>query len=232
MEFSHLHDWTLDRSAAVTLQRELAERLILEDRLPTLLTTVAGVDVSCRFRSRLFHAAVVLFSYPQLHLLETATASLEVDFPYIPGLLSFRELPVVLRALHQLTAAPDLLLVDGQGIAHPRRLGLASHLGLWLERPTIGCAKSRLYGEHDEVGKEKGAQTALLDNSGVEIGALLRSRSGIKPLYISPGHRVSVPTATEIALSCCGKYRLPEPIRAAHTASNRQRLSVEGNSLE
>lgn len=227
MDFSCLHGWDLERSAAVELQRELAQRLVLFDRLPQPLTTVAGVDVSCRFRSRLFHAAIVLFSYPRLELLETTTASLEIDFPYIPGLLSFRELPVILRAAQKLTQVPDLLLVDGQGIAHPRRLGLASHLGLWLERPTLGCAKSRLYGEHGEVGVEKGAQTPLLDSSGLEIGSLLRTRSRVKPLYVSPGHRIGIATATQLALCCCRKYRLPEPIRAAHAACNRQRVKVE-----
>lgn len=230
MEFPCLHGWDLDRTDAVELQRELAQRLVLHDRLPQPLTTVAGVDVSCRFRSTLFHAAIVLFRYPQLELLEIATASLEVDFPYIPGLLSFRELPVILRAARELTQVPDLLLVDGQGIAHPRRLGLASHLGLWLDRPTLGCAKSRLYGEHGEVGEEKGAQTPLRDSSGREIGTLLRSRSRVKPLYISPGHRIGVATAAQLTLSCCRKYRLPEPIRAAHDACNRQRLSVETGS--
>jgi len=227
MKFSHLHDWTLERSAAIELQRQLAGQLVLQDQLPNRLTTVAGVDVSCRLRSRLFHAAMVLLSYPQLQLLETATASLEVDFPYIPGLLSFRELPVVLEAAKKLSQPPDLLLVDGQGLAHPRRLGLACHLGLWLDLPSIGCAKSRLYGEHAEVAEEKGARTALRDNSGQPIGELLRSRSRIKPLYISPGHRISIATATELVLSCCGKYRLPEPIRAAHLACNRQRVKVE-----
>ncbi len=230
MDFPCLHDWELDRHAAIELQRELAKRLVPVDSLPRPIVTVAGVDVSCRFRSRLFHAAIVLFSYPQLELLETATASLEIDFPYIPGLLSFRELPVILRAAQTLKRTPDLLLVDGQGIAHPRRFGLASHLGLWLDRPTLGCAKSRLYGEHDEVGEEKGAQTPLRDSSGDVIGALLRSRQGVKPLYISPGHRLGVATATQLALSCCRNYRLPEPIRAAHAACNRQRLKVETGS--
>lgn len=227
MNINHLHDWTLDRGAAVALQRQLAQRLILSDRLPEPLTTVAGVDVSCRLHSRLFHAAVVLLSYPELKLLETATASLEIDFPYIPGLLSFRELPVVLQALEKLFRTPDLLLVDGQGIAHPRGLGLASHLGLWLDLPTIGCAKSRLYGDHGEVGENKGDRTALLDNAGEQIGILLRSRGRVKPLYVSPGHKVSVARAAELVLSCCDKYRLPEPIRAAHAACNQQRIQFE-----
>ena len=227
MEFPQLHEWTLDRSAAVDLQRQLAQQLVLQDHLPEQVKTVAGVDVSCRFRSRLFHAAVVLLSYPQLEALETVTATLAVDFPYIPGLLSFRELPVVLQALKKLSQPPDLLLVDGQGIAHPRRLGLASHIGLWLDLPTIGCAKSRLYGVHGEISDKKGARTALLDNDARQIGHLLRSRARTKPLYISPGHLVSVETASEFVLSCCGKYRLPEPIRAAHRASNQRRLLVE-----
>lgn len=231
MKFPHLHDWTMDRKAALELQRTLALRVVCEDRLPKNLATVAGVDVSCRFHSRVLHAAVVLLSYPELQPLETATATLEVDFPYIPGLLSFRELPVVLQAMKKLSQVPELLLVDGQGIAHPRGLGLASHLGLWLDLPTIGCAKSRLYGSHAEVGEQKGEYTALLDNSGAQIGNLLRSRKRIKPIYISPGHLISVRSATELVLSCCGKYRLPEPIRAAHVASNRKRLLVETGAV-
>ncbi|WP_303723000.1 deoxyribonuclease V [Malonomonas rubra] len=227
MKFAHLHDWTHDSAAAIELQRELTRQVVCEDRLPEKLSTIAGVDVSCRFRSRLFHAAVVLLSYPDFRPLETVTASLEVDFPYIPGLLSFRELPVVLLALEKLQQLPDLLLVDGQGIAHPRRLGLAAHLGLWLDLPTIGCAKTRLYGEHFTVGENKGDFSRLFDKKGNPIGTVLRSRNGVKPLYISPGHLISVERATALALSCCGRYRLPEPIRAAHAASNRQRLMVE-----
>jgi deoxyribonuclease V len=170
---------------------------------------------------------VVVHSFPSLQPQAIATASLEVDFPYIPGLLSFRELPVILQALEKLPQSPDLLLVDGQGIAHPRGLGLASHLGLWLDLPTIGCAKSRLYGEHGEVGEKKGESVPLKNKGGATIGCVLRSRDRIKPLYISPGHRISVKSAAAIVLACCDKYRLPEPIRAAHLASNQQRLKWE-----
>lgn len=227
MKFSRLHDWPIEAAAAIALQRELAGRVCCDDRVPRQIATVAGVDVSCRLYSQLFHAAVVLLSYPDFKPLETVTASLQVDFPYIPGLLSFREVPVLLLALEKLRHKPDLLLVDGQGIAHPRRFGLAAHLGLWLDLPTIGCGKSRLYGEHGEVGARKGDVAALHARDGAEIGAVLRSRQGVKPLYVSPGHLVSVARATELALSCCARYRLPEPIRAAHAASNRQRLLVE-----
>jgi deoxyribonuclease V len=225
MKFSALHDWDLDAAAAVALQRELATQIIIDDAFGDDIRTVAGVDVSCRLHSHQFHAAVVLHSFPELEPLETATASLRVEFPYIPGLLSFRELPVILQALTGLSQTPDLLLVDGQGIAHPRGFGLASHLGLWLDLPSIGCGKSRLYGEHDEVGWQKGAQAALADKAEHRIGSVLRTRDRIKPLYVSPGHRVSVATAAELVLRCCHKYRLPEPIRAAHRASNELRLA-------
>ncbi len=231
MKIQPLHEWTLDPGIAVQLQRDLATQVSIEDRLPATIVTVAGVDVSCRWHSRQFHAAVVLLSFPDLQPLATASASMVVDFPYLPGLLSFRELPVILRALENLPQTPDLLLVDGQGIAHPRGLGLASHLGLWLDLPTIGCAKSRLLGEHAEVGEARGEQVALLDTSGAEIGCVLRSRERVKPLYVSPGHHVSVATATKLTFSCLGKYRLPEPIRAAHMASNQQRLKVEAGRL-
>lgn len=227
MKIPHLHDWTLDHHAAIELQRSLAPQVEFEDRLVQPLRRVAGVDVSCRWQGRMFHAAVVVLSFPALEPLETVTTSMEVDFPYISGLLSFRELPVILRALEKLQQAPDLLLVDGQGIAHPRRLGLASHLGLWLDLPTIGCAKSRLYGKHGEVGVGRGDQAQLLNPSGEEIGTVLRTRKQVKPLYVSPGHRICVATAAELVLSCCDRYRLPEPIRAAHLASNQQRLKWE-----
>ncbi|SHI97671.1 Endonuclease V [Malonomonas rubra DSM 5091] len=230
MDFPVLHDWSLAPAEAIALQRQLAQCVLLQDTSPRPIKTIAGVDVSCRLHGRRFHAAVVLLGFPGMQLLETVTASLDIDFPYVPGLLSFRELPVILQAAEKLQRSPDLLLVDGQGLAHPRRFGLACHLGLWLDLPTIGCGKSRLYGEHDEVGDEKGAQTPLRDKDGEEIGSLLRTRNKVKPLYISPGHRVSLASATELALACCTRYRLPEPIRAAHAACNRQRLLDEDSA--
>ena len=226
-----LHHWDLSPKEAIALQQRLAGRIELGEQRPDPVRTVAGVDVSCRWQGRRFHAAVVVLSFPDLQLLETATASRAGDFPYIPGLLSFRELPVVLAACAKLRQRPDLLLVDGQGIAHPRRFGLASHLGLWLNLPSIGCAKSRLYGEHGELGEQRGDLTPLFSRDGEELGVLLRTRDRVKPLYVSPGHLIGIAAANNMVLACGGRYRLPEPIRLAHQASNRQRLIDEGSLL-
>jgi deoxyribonuclease V len=223
MIFPALHSWELAPKQAIALQRELAARIVLANRLPNPLKTVAGVDVSYHKHGTTFHAAIVILSYPDLQIIDQASAVAESSFPYIPGLLSFRELPVLLDAFRKLQTVPDLVLVDGQGIAHPRRLGLASHLGLWLDLPTIGCAKSRLVGEAEDVADERGSNLPLFDR-GDEIGRVLRTRTGIKPLYVSPGHLVDFPTAARMTLACGGCYRLPEPTRQAHLLSNRLRL--------
>jgi deoxyribonuclease V len=226
MVFPALHSWNLSPKSAIELQRQLAGQVLLARRLPELIQTVAGVDVSYRKHGSTFFAAVVVLSFPALIVIDQASAVAEVTFPYIPGLLSFRELPVLLKAFCRLQTVPDLVLVDGQGIAHPRRLGLASHLGLWLDLPSIGCAKSRLVGEAREVGSERGASQPLTDH-GEEIGRVLRTRSGVKPLFVSPGHLVDIPTAAELVLACGGRYRLPEPTRQAHQLSNRLRMENE-----
>jgi deoxyribonuclease V len=174
---------------------------------------VAGVDVS--FKDGRARAAVAVLSFPALELVDQALASAPVSFPYVPGLLSFREVPPVLEALSRLRLHPDLLLCDGQGIAHPRRCGLASHLGLLSGIPSIGVAKSRLVGEHGPVSEEKGAWNPLVDR-GEPIGAVLRTRSGVAPLFVSIGHRVSLGTAIRYVLACSPRYRLPETTRWAH----------------
>lgn len=227
MQFSELHSWDLSSQEAIALQKRLAGRISLQDDLPPLLKTVAGVDVSYQRHGDLFFAAVALLRLPDLVPIEEATARRQVAFPYVPGLLSFRELPVVLDAFRQLQQVPDAVLVDGQGIAHPRRLGLASHLGLWLDLPTVGCAKSRLCGEHGIVGGQRGDRVPLL-LEGDEIGAVVTTRSRVKPLYISPGHKISVNSAVELALQCGGRYRLPEPTRLAHHLANSARQAGEG----
>jgi deoxyribonuclease V len=224
MKFKTLHTWDLTPGQAIALQKQLAEQVLLESSLPVSLKTVAGVDVSYQVHGKLFHAAVVVLDYRSLEHVKTVTASAEVSFPYVPGLLSFRELPVVLQAFSQLEKAPDVILADAQGIAHPRRLGLASHLGLWLDMPTIGCAKSRLCGVHGEPDPEKGCWTPLLDD-GEEIGRVVRTRARVRPLYVSPGHKVGFEEAMEIVLHCSRRYRLPEPTRQAHLQSNRARSS-------
>lgn len=227
MDFPHLHDWSLDFRDAVALQRELAERVRRVDCLSRPLRTVAGVDVSYEKHGDLFFAAVVVLSFPELELIEEAFSFDRVAFPYIPGLLSFRELPVVLEAFRSLRTVPDIVLVDGQGIAHPRRLGIASHLGLWLDLPTVGCAKSRLCGEHPRPGNRRGDQAPLIHN-GEQIGTVLTTRDRVNPLFVSPGHKTDFVAATELTLACCRRYRLPEPTRLAHLLTNRLRREAKG----
>jgi len=209
------------------LQRELAERVVVEDRLPRTVRLVAGVDVSYERHGDLFFAGVVVLSLPDLVVIEEAGASDRVSFPYIPGLLSFRELPVVLAAFRRLRTVPDAVLVDGQGIAHPRRLGIASHLGLWVNLPTVGCAKSRLCGDHTAPGRQRGDVVPLI-LEGSPVGAVLTTRDNVKPLYISPGHQTDIASSVELVLACGTRYRMPEPTRLAHHLTNR--LRIEGTA--
>ena len=176
---------------------------------------VCGIDVGFEADGEITRAAVVVLAFPSLEPLEQAVARRRTSFPYVPGLLSFREIPAVLEALARLAIRPDLLLCDGQGIAHPRRCGLASHTGLATGLPSIGVAKTRLIGEHRAPPGRRGAWTPLIDG-GETIGAVLRTRAGVKPLYVSIGHRVSLPTAIRYVMACCTRYRLPETTRLAH----------------
>ncbi|MGK2907361.1 MAG: deoxyribonuclease V [Desulfuromonadales bacterium] len=226
MQFKTLHSWDLSAQAAVALQKKLAGQVSPCDDFPTPVKRVAGADVSYRRSSRQFHAAVVVLDYDSMVVLETATASGNVAFPYIPGLLSFRELPILLQAFQKLETLPDAILADGQGIAHPRRLGLASHLGLWLDLPTIGCAKSRLCGEHEEPGLKRGDWTPLWAD-GVILGRVVRTKDNVRPLYLSPGHKIDHQSVTDMVVHSCQGYRLPEPTRQAHLLSNRIRLESE-----
>ena len=218
MEIHSLHDWDLTTEEARETQKNLARKVIYTNFMvkPRL---IAGLDVSVSRFNRAGRAAVVLLGYPSLDLVEMETAEGEIRFPYVPGLLSFREVPLVLEACRKLTCKPDLILVDGQGIAHPRRFGIASHIGLLLNIPTIGCAKSRLIGMHDTVPDEVGKYSYLVDNDEI-IGAAVRTRRGVNPIYISIGHKVDLPTAIHWSLKCCKGYRLPEPTRFAHLAAN------------
>ena len=208
------HPWALSPAEAIAVQRELRAHLILTDSLGPV-QRIAGVDVGFEAGGAVTRAAVAVLGYPGLELRESAIARRPTTFPYIPGLLSFRELPAVLEALEQLRESPDLLLCDGQGIAHPRRLGIASHLGLLVDIPSIGVAKTRLYGTHEEPPNPRGAWTPLTADGQI-IGAVLRTRVGVKPLYISPGHRIGLETAITWVLRCCTRYRLPETTRHAH----------------
>src|SRR5262245_42829048 len=201
---------SLTPAEAVLLQRELAARVVRTGRVRP--RTIAGADTS--IRAGRVHAALCLFSYPGLELLETARAVRPVEFPYVPGLLAFRELPALLEAATRLARAPDLLLVDGHGLAHPRRFGLACHLGLALDLPALGCGKSLLVGEFRPPGERRGSGSRLL-HRGEVIGRVLRTRSAVKPVFVSIGHRIDLATAARIVLACAPRYRLPEPIRAA-----------------
>lgn len=209
-----LHSWDVSIAQAIAIQNELRRQVIRQDVFGPL-RTVAGVDVGFEDDGQTTRAAVAVLRYPELTLVETALARQPTRFPYVPGLLSFREIPAVLEALDGLAARPDMLLCDGQGTAHPRRLGIACHLGLLTDLPSIGVAKSRLTGRHAPLDDERGAWQPLLAGKEV-IGAALRTRAGTKPLYISTGHRVSLESALQIVLACTPKYRLPETTRQAH----------------
>jgi len=216
-----LHNWNLTPAEAVKVQKEMRDRLVLRwDNRP--VTAIGGVDVS--IKGEYTRAAIVVLRYPELTPVEAALADTPLIFPYIPGLLAFREGPAVLAAWNKLQNKPDLLMFDGQGIAHPRGVGIASHMGLWLEGPTIGVAKSRLYGQHAEVGAERGDRADLLDKTGNVIGTVLRMRERTNVLYVSPGHLIDVDHATRFVLTCSAGYRLPEPTRWAHKVAGGETL--------
>ena len=217
MNVKSLHSWQLSTAEALDTQLRLASRVSRSSEVASP-RFIAGLDISVnRARGTATGAAVVL-SYPELRLVESKVVAGRVDFPYVPGLLSFREAPLTLTACEQLSVTPDLILVDGQGIAHPRRLGLASHLGLFLDTPTIGCAKSRLCGSHQTPAPEAGSYAELIDGSET-IGAVLRTKLGTNPIYVSIGHKVDLENAIYWVLACCRGYRLPEPTRLAHLAA-------------
>ncbi len=214
---TQLHSWQVNVAQALEIQLSLATKL---SKVSEVITPrfIAGVDISATRAQEMATGAVVILSYPGLKLVEIQTVNEAVNFPYIPGLLSFREAPLVLATCEKLTVNPDLILVDGQGLAHPRRMGLASHLGLFLDTPTIGCAKSRLCGSHKEPGTEPGSYAELVDKGEV-IGAALRTKFGTSPVYVSIGHKVDLSTAIHWVLECCRGYRIPEPLRLAHLAA-------------
>ncbi len=226
MYLNQLHPWDVSPAEAIALQRRLSDRIVRSGE-PVNLRLVAAADVAYIDRPRgrwgaaragLARAAALLMTYPALEIAEQHVIECPVAFPYVPGLLSFREIPALSLALGQISAAPDLLLVDGQGYAHPRRLGIASHLGLLAGIPTIGVAKSRLCGEHAPMPPEAGARVPLTDG-GETIGLVLRTRAGVAPLYISVGHLISLESAAEWTLRLCRSHRLPEPARLADRLS-------------
>ena len=206
--------WPTDVAAAKVMQEALRNQVIREDALGAV-NLVAGVDVGFEEGGRTTRAAVAVVEFPGLQPYAHAVSRMPTRFPYVPGYLSFRELPAVLKALNRLNCQPDLLLCDGQGLAHPRRFGLACHLGVLTDIPSIGVAKSRLIGTHETVPPEKGQWVPLLDK-GETIGAVVRTRTNVTPLYVSIGHRVSLHTAIDYVLRCTTRFRLPETTRQAH----------------
>ncbi|MBN2333793.1 MAG: endonuclease V [Deltaproteobacteria bacterium] len=217
------HSWQLSPTEAVEVQRHLREQVVIADRFPWPLGTVAGADISYDQRTGMLFAAVLTFSYPGLTLLSVCQHQAKSQFPYLPGLLSFREGPLLAAILSRLSVLPDLLVSDGQGIAHPRGLGLASHLGILFDLPTIGCAKKRLVGTYRMPGEKKGSMVPLMGVDNRQIGMVVRTRDRVKPVFVSPGHRISVATAAALILQLTGCYRLPEVTRQAHHHVNRMR---------
>ena len=214
VNFIQIHNWNLSTSEARQIQNELAGKVDRNNRIDKI-KFIAGIDVGFDLKRKISRSAIAVLSYPELELIEFAKAEIETVFPYIPGLLSFREIPVIIEALKKIKKIPDVILCDGQGIAHPRRFGLACHIGVLTDIPTIGVAKSRLIGEYGLLELEKGSMVALKSGSEI-IGKVVRSRTNVKPLFISVGHKVDLDKCLEIVLNCLTKYRLPETTRWAH----------------
>lgn len=219
-----LHEWDLSYKEAIETQRRLAARVRFTN-IKKEPRTVAGLDCSFSGDEKKIFAAVVVVELPGFKVIETATATRKVDFPYIPGLLSFREAPACLEAIGKLKSRPEVFIVDGQGFAHPRRFGIASHIGVLVDRPTVGCAKSRLIGSFGMPGQRKGNYSRLIDGDEV-IGAVARTRANVKPVFVSVGHKCTLDDAIKVVLECVTKYRLPEPSRLAHQLVSREKLRV------
>ena len=217
----NLHPWDLSPPEAIALQNTLRSQVRLQTP-PRRLRTVAGADISFNKDEETIYAGIVVLSLPDLATVEQVGVVTATKFPYVPGLLSFREAPAVLEAWEKLQNPPDAMMFDGQGIAHPRRLGIASHVGLWLDVPTWGCAKSVLCGRYDEPAPERGARTPLVDRGEV-VGAALRTKDHVQPIFVSPGHWMDLETAVALTLRCDGGYRQPEPTRRAHLLVNALR---------
>lgn len=213
MQLHKLHSWDLTPKEAIDLQKSLANKIISKDSFKNIFT-LAGADMAFDKKDNLGFAGIIVYKYPDMTEIERISASGKLEFPYVPGLLTFREAPLLLKAFKKLKTSPDLVIFDGQGIAHPRRIGIASHMGLWLNIPTIGCAKSRLIGDYNEPGRDAGSFEDLYHNEDL-IGAVVRTRRDVKPLFISPGHRISVKSAIQITMNCTDGLRIPKPTREA-----------------
>jgi deoxyribonuclease V len=214
MKIANLHRWDLSPTEAKKVQLKLAQQVVYENEIEQI-NFVAGIDVGFNLKRKISKAALALLSYPNLNFIEATEAELTTVFPYIPGLLSFREIPVIIEALKKVNQQPDVILCDGQGIAHPRRFGIACHIGVLTGIPTIGVAKSRLIGEYHSLGLKKGSTVPLKHGDEI-IGSVIRSRANVKPLFISIGHKLNLEKCLEIVWTCITKYRQPETTRWAH----------------
>jgi len=223
MDIPDLHPWNVTYEEAVRIQNSLKDKLVLK-KIDTKIKYIAGLDVSYAKGANIVWAGVVVFDFPSLVKIEERWSQKKVSFPYIPGLLSFREIPALIDALRKIEVEPDLIFCDGQGIAHPRGLGIASHLGVILHKPTIGCAKSRLVGEFNPVGESRGDYVYLRYKNRV-IGAVVRTRAGVKPIFISPGYGIMLKDCIRFVLETCSTYRIPEPTRQAHLLVNSVRCT-------
>lgn len=219
MRIKRLHRWDIPPSEAKRLQERLSKRLKLKF-LRIEVKRIAACDVSIFKDKKEARSCVAIFSYPQLDLLSEVIITDSVRYPYIPGLLTFREGPILLKALKRIKEKVDVLLFDGQGIAHPRRMGIASHIGLWLDKPSIGCAKSHLYGSYKLPKLKKGDLSYIYDRANNKIGVSLCTRDNVKPIYISPGHKMDLDTAVKIVSGCVKNFRIPEPLRVVHIKAN------------
>lgn len=221
MDINTLHPWDISPTEAIALQKELASRVVLQP-LPSACNLIAACDVSNEIGGDTLFAAIVVLDRRDFSVVEEVTVQDKVSFPYVPGLLSFRELPLLVQGFAQLKVKPDLVICDGQGIAHPRRLGIASHLGLWLQIPTIGSAKNILCGKYEEPDAIKGSKSPIVHHKQI-IGYAVRSRDKVKPIFISPGHLADLESSVDMVMSLTDKYRIPVPIRHVHNLSNAVR---------
>lgn len=223
MKYLKLHPWNVGHKKAIEIQERLKKSIVLKSAVKNPVL-IAGADVSYTKESEIFYASVVVFKLQTMERVEEVTASGKVSFPYIPGLLSFRESPILLKAFAKIKTEPDVVILDAQGIAHPRGIGLASHIGLLLDKPSIGCAKTRLIGEYNEVGGEVGCHSPLMIKEKI-VGAVLRTRKNVKPVFVSPGHKIDLNISIDLVLKSCRGYRLPEPIRQAHNLVKKTAVS-------
>ncbi len=224
MRVKQLHSWQISPKEAIAIQGSLASQVIRKGHLEEV-RFIAGADISTEKDSTQAYAGVVVMTYPRLEVVEERGVIFELSFPYVPGLLAFREAPPLLKVFEEIRHEPDLILFDGQGIAHPRGLGIASHMGLLLDKPSIGCAKSLLFGLFEEPGDQQGVFSYLYDKHKNIIGSVVRTRTGVQPVFVSIGHRIDLSTAIKYVLSSCRGYRIPDPIRHAHNFVNRLRTS-------